>query len=159
MRGTQLIWETFTGEKELFPFFCDPSPQPWWRRSTAPALQKEHPEAASWCWVCRCTLVLGAGQGSLLLRTSSGQGDTAGFQHAPSPSAGDAWLSPHKVHSQAAIGAETMTMLKPLCGAVCLSSDTLWCVSAFPTDAARWRRACCREALKWHLLAVQKTIP
>ena len=40
VRGTQLIWKTFTGEKELFPFFCDPSLQPWWRRSTAPALQR-----------------------------------------------------------------------------------------------------------------------
>ena len=26
-------------------------------------------------------------------------------------------------------------------------------------DAAHWRRACCRDALKWHLLAVQKTTP
>lgn len=49
-------------------------------------------------------------------------------------------------------------MLKPLRGVVCLSSDTLWHVCLSHRRCPLEESLHQRDSLKWHLLAVQKTI-
>lgn len=50
-------------------------------------------------------------------------------------------------------------MLKPLRGVVCLSSDTLWRVCLSHRRCPLEESLHQGDSLKWHLLAVQKTIP